>query len=146
MTSTSAWVFASGRPLRQLVVAWVMVGAALAATAAVLAFARVGARDGIVYCAVAVVLMATAVAVARGVRWVMLVVLATFAGQAAAVFGLILELVYGVASVKADQLRALGFAPLVGVLANLILSTTAFLLFIWFAVRWRHERRAPRAS
>ncbi len=138
---TPAWIAALGPPLRKLLVAWVLAGAGLAAVAAVLSFTRVSARDGFVYCAVAVVLSAVAVAVARDVRWVTLVVLATCAGQLGALVGLVLELVSGIAPVKADQLRALGFSPVAGILVNVALSATAFGLFAWFAVRWRRWRR-----
>jgi hypothetical protein len=56
------------RPLRYCSAAWVGGGCLLAAVAALLAFARVGVRDGLTYAGIAVVLASAALAVARGVR------------------------------------------------------------------------------
>src|SRR5258705_2831392 len=130
-------VFAAAfhRSLRWTVVAWILCGCTLAAVSAVLAFAKVSARDGVVYAVVAVVLAAAAVAVGRGVRWVAALTLLVFAGQIFAVVGLVVELAYGVASGKAAQLRQLGFTPTVGVATNLVLSATAFAVFVWFLLR-----------
>ncbi len=132
--------------LRNALVGWIGVGATLAATTSVLAFVRVGTRDGLIYAVIAVVLSMAATAVARGVRWVTGTALVVCAGQIGAVVGLVAELVNGIASSKAVDLRALGFAPVVGVSINLVLSGAASALFIWFLFRWLHLRRLTRMS
>jgi hypothetical protein len=131
------------RPLRRAVAGLVGVGAVLAGTTAILSFARVGARDGVVYTLIAVLLAAAAAGIARGVRWLAWLALIVCAGQVGAVVGTVLELVYGVAPVKATQLRALGVAPRAGVAVNLSYSAVGFGLFCWFAVRWWRRRAQP---
>jgi len=133
------------RPLRRATVAWILCGCMLAAVSAVLAFAKVSARDGVAYTVVAVVLAAAAVAVGRGVRWVTALILVVFAGQIFAVVGIVVELVYGIAPTKAAQLHQLGFDPTVGVATNLVLSAAAFSVFVWFRLRYLRLRRARTA-
>jgi hypothetical protein len=128
------------RPLRLAVAGLIGTGVLLAVTAAVLAFTRVGPRDGAIYTVVAAMLAAMAAGIARGVRWLAWLSLVVCAGQLAAVIGTVLELAYGVAPVKAGQLRALGFNPRVGVAINLGFSAIGFGLFCWFAVRWWQRR------
>jgi hypothetical protein len=131
------------RPLRRSLTVLVVAGAGIALTAAILAFSEDNVRDGIVYTVVAAGSSLVAVGVARSVRWVVVMTLIVCAGQIAAIIGLVLELVYGIAPSKATQLRALGFNPTLGVGINLAYSTVAFGLFCWFAGRWlrrRHQR------
>jgi hypothetical protein len=56
------------------------------------------------------------------------------------------ELIWGIAPVKAHQLRQLGVDPTVGVIISLIYSSLGFALFSWFAIRWlnRVHRGRPR--
>jgi hypothetical protein len=132
------------RPLRLSLSALAAAGAALAATAAILTATTHGLlRDGIVYTLVAAGLSLVAIGIARSARWIVALTLVVCAGQIAAVIGLVLELVYGIAPFKAAQLRQLGVNPTVGVGINLLYSTAAFGLFCWAARRWlrrRHRR------
>lgn len=128
------------RPLRRCLTGLVAVGAGLAATAMIPAFTDDNVRDGIVYTVVAAGLSLVAIGVALSVRWVVDVMLVVCAGQIAAIIGIVLELVYGVAPSKAAQLRRLGFNPTVGVSINLAYSAVAFGLFCWFAGRWLRQR------
>jgi hypothetical protein len=134
------------RPLRLCLTGLVAVGAGLAVTAMIVAFLQGNVRDGIVYAVVEIGLSLIAVGVARSVRWILAVVLVACAGQIAAVAGIGLELIYGVAPSKAAQLRRLGFNPTVGVGINLAYSALAFGLFCWFARRWLRQRHQRLAS
>ena len=66
--------------------------------------------------------------------------LVALAGQVFAVAGTAVELSRGVAEVKSQQLRQLGFDPAVGVTINLAYSGLGFALFCWFAIRWLAAR------
>lgn len=131
------------RPLRWCLTGLVGAGVGLAVTAAILSFAHHDVGDGIVYLAVSVGLSLVTAGTARSVRWITALILVVCAGQIAAVIGTVLELVYGVAPVKAAQLRRLGLTPKLGVAVNLLYSTVAFGLFCWYVWRWRRGRR-PR--
>jgi hypothetical protein len=124
------------RPLRVAVTAVILAGAGLAALAAVLAVTHHVASQAPAYAVVIVVLLGDAILVWRNVRWAVFVTLAALAGQVFAVAGLVVELAVGVAEVKAEQLRQLGFAPAAGVIINLVYSSVGVTLFCWFAVRW----------
>jgi hypothetical protein len=63
-------------------------------------------------------------------------------GQALAVAGTIIELVVGVDTGKAADLRQLGFDPTIGVVINLLYSAAGVALFGWWLVRWYRLRRA----
>jgi hypothetical protein len=132
-------------PLRWSLTGLAGAGTGLAVTAAILAYAEGNVRDGIVYTVVTAALSLIAVGVARSLRWVVAATLVVCAGQIAAIIGLLLELVYGVAPSKAAQLRRLGVNPTVGVGINLAYSTVAFGLFCWFTWRWlrRRHQRSP---
>jgi hypothetical protein len=132
------------RPLRIATVALVLAGAGLAAVTAGLAFARLGPGQGIAFLGVALGGVGLAIAVLRGVRWVLAIVAVGLGGQLAAVIGTAWELNGGVASGKARTLRQLGLSPTVGVLLNLVYSTVAVLLFCWLAQRWLRVRRNLR--
>lgn len=132
------------RPLRWSVAALILAGALLAAASAVIAFARMGVRDGAVFTVVAVALILVAVGFARDIRWVVALVIIVYAGQVGAIVGTIFELVYGVAPSKAVQLRELGFDPVIGICINLAYSAAAFALFCWFLIRWFRLRRRGR--
>ncbi|HEY1487490.1 MAG TPA: hypothetical protein VGF84_15395 [Micromonosporaceae bacterium] len=127
-------------PLRRCLTGLVAAGAGLAVTAMILAFIHDNVRDGVVYTVVAAGLSLVVIGVARSVRWVLAVTLVVCAGQIAAIIGILLELVYGVAPSKATQLRRLGFNPTVGVSINLAYSTVALGLFCWFARCWLRQR------
>jgi hypothetical protein len=88
-------------PLRWSLTGLAGAGTGLAVTAAILAYADGYVRDGIVYTVVAAALSLIAVGVARSLRWVVAVTLVGCAGQIAAIIGLLLELVSGVAPSKA---------------------------------------------
>ena len=132
-------------PLRRWLTGLAVAGAGFAVTAAILAVTDGEVRDGAVYTVVAAGLSLIAVGLARSVRWVVAVTLVVCAGQIAAIIGIVLELVYGIAPFKAAQLRRLGFDPTVGVGINLAYSTVAFGLFCWYSWRWlrRRDQRLP---
>jgi hypothetical protein len=71
----------------------------------------------------------------RDVRWAVFVTLIALAGQSIAVAGIAIELITGVAAVKANQLRQLGFDPTTGVVINLVYSSIGLGLFCWYAER-----------
>jgi hypothetical protein len=124
------------QPLRLAVTALILLGATLAAIAAILSLTHHALTDALAFVAVTLFLTADAILVWRRNRWAVLVTLVGLAGQAAAVAGTIAELALGIAEVKAHQLQQLGFAPQAGVTINLIYSSIGFTLFGWFAVRW----------
>lgn len=134
------------RPLRLATVGLCLAGVGLCALAGVLAFARVGPVQGLIFTVVGMVLVAAAVAVARGYRWVLVVAVIVLGGQVGAVAGTAWELTHGVADVKARELRALGFDPRLGVAVNLVYSAVACVLFGWFVARWYRDRRARSAG
>jgi hypothetical protein len=53
---------------------------------------------------------------------------------------------HGVAAVKANQVRFIGFRPELGVAVNLAYSSVSLLLLCWFAIRWLLIRRALAAT
>jgi hypothetical protein len=132
------------RPLRLAVTGLILVGATLAAIAAILSVTHHALTQLPAFAVVTLVLSADAVLVWRKNRWAVLVTLVGLAGQAAAVAGTIVELAQGIADVKVHQLQRLGFNPTAGVIVNLIYSSMGFAVFGWFAFRWftahRHER------
>jgi hypothetical protein len=130
------------RPLRWSAAGLCLVGAALAVTAAVPSFLRVGGSRGAVFALVGVGLIGVAVAIVRGVRWVLVVLTVALGGQAIAVAGTIVELVIGVDAGKAAQLRQLGFDPTISVVINLLYSAAGLALFGWWLARWYRLRRA----
>lgn len=126
----------SGRPLhpplKLAVTVLIAVGAGLAATAAVLSATHHLATQVPVFATVTLALTVLAVLVWREFRWAVLITLIALAGQAIAVAGILIELITGIAAVKADQLRQLGFDPTTGVIINLIYSSIGFALFCWY--------------
>ena len=128
------------RPLRLAVTGLVLVGATLAAIAAILCLTHHVFTQLPAFVAVMTVLIVDAVMVWRRIRWAVLVTLAGLAGQAFAVVGTIVELGFGVADVKVRQLQQLGFNPTAGVIINLIYSLMGFVVFCWFAARWLNSR------
>jgi hypothetical protein len=123
------------------VTALVLVGAALAVVGAVGAATHGQPTQLAVFLAVAAVLSAVAVLVARRVGWAVAICLVALAGQSFAVVGSWWELARGVSPFKADELRHLGFDPRFGVGVNLVFSAVGFGLFCWFAIRWVVLRR-----
>lgn len=121
-------------------------GVAMAATALLAALSRHLPGQAWAFLAVGVVLGATAVAVARGVRWVIVVCFVGLAGQSAAIAGTTAELVLGVATIKQEQLRGLGFDPTIAVALNLVYSAIGFGLFCWLGARWWIRRRRDRTA
>ena len=132
------------RPLKLAVTGLILIGAILAAIAAILSLTHHAPTQVPAFAAVALVLTVDAVLVWRQNRWAVLITLAGLAGQAAAVAGTIVELAHGIADVKVHELQRLGFNPTAGVIINLIYSGVGFAVFGWFAFRWltrhRHER------
>lgn len=118
-----------------------LAGAAMAATALTAALSRHAPTEARAFLAVGVVLGADALAVARGVRWVIVACFVGLAGQLAAIAGTAVELAIGVAAVKQRQLRSLGFDPTTAVALNLVYSVIGFGLFCWLAARWIRRRR-----
>lgn len=129
------------RPLKTGVVLLMIGGVALAVTGALAAVSHSQEINAVAFVAVAVVLVAAAVLVARGVRWAVAVCFVVLAGQLAAIVGTVWELTHGVAEIKAGQLRALGFDPTISVAINLVYSSVGFGLFCWLALRWWFQRR-----
>jgi len=117
-------------------VALLLTGIDLALLGAVAATTHRQPENAVVFLVVAAVLGCSAALIWRRVRWAVTLCLIALAGQSAAVVGTAWELVHGVAGIKADQLRSLGFDPELGVTLNLVYSTIGFGLFCWFAVRW----------
>lgn len=135
------------QPLRRSAAALALTGTALAVSAFVLASSRHrGTGQVLAYALVAAGTVAWAIAVLRAVRWVLWLTAVVLGGQILAVFGTVAELVVGVESGKAANLRGLGFNPTVAVLVNLVYSAIAVGLFGWLVVRWRRRRRAVRLS
>jgi hypothetical protein len=132
------------QPLRLAVTLLILLGANLAAFAAILSFNHHAPAHALAFIAVTMFLTADAVLVWRHNRWAVLVTLVGLAGQAAAVAGTIAELAFGIADAKANQLQQLGFRPEAGVTINLIYSSFGFTLFGWFVVRWVSARRHKR--
>lgn len=128
------------RPLKMSVVLLVVAGVGLAATAAIAAFTHDQGGQGWVFVTVALVLGATAILIALGVRWVIAVCMIALAGQLAAIVGTAVELIFGIAEVKQRQLTSIGFDPTFGVLTNLVYSTAGFGLFCWLALRFLRRR------
>jgi pimeloyl-ACP methyl ester carboxylesterase len=129
------------RPLRTATAGLVLAGVLLAAGTAGPAFTRLGAAQGLAFLAVAVAGIVLAVAVLRGVRWVLASVTVALGGQLAAVVGTIWELISGIAASKACMIRQLGLPPLAGLLVNLAYSSVAVVIFSWAAQRWLRARR-----
>ena len=132
------------RPLAISVAGLIFAGVGLALTALILAVAHRDTGQALAYIPVAVGLTALAVMVLRGTRWAIQVVVA-FAGQLAAIAGIMRELSHGIDARKASQLRRLGFDPTAGVVINMIYSSIGFALFCWFARRW-HNGKAKRGK
>jgi hypothetical protein len=118
-----------------------LCGTGLAGMSAALAFPRLGVGQGVAFTAVAVATAVLAVAVLAATRWALWVVLLGIAGQPIAVLGTVGELLAGVDAGKAAQLRRLGFDPTVGVAVNLVYSSLASAVFVWWLVRWLRLRR-----
>ncbi|GAA5153251.1 hypothetical protein GCM10023321_23230 [Pseudonocardia eucalypti] len=118
-----------------------VAGVALALIGATAAFSHLQESDAVAFIAVAVVLAAAAVLVAREVRWVVAVCFVVLAGQLAAIIGTIWELTHGIAEFKEKQLQALGFDPTTSVAINLAYSSIGFALFCWLALRWWFQPR-----
>ncbi len=128
------------RPVRSADVAWIGGGAMLALTGAVAAARHDKMGVVPVYATVAVVLILMALAVWRGVGWVVAVLLVGQAGQIASVAGTAWELASGVAAVKANEVRGIGFDPATAVAINLCYSAVGFALFCWHVIRLRRRR------
>jgi hypothetical protein len=129
------------RPLRLAVTALILLGATLAAIAAILSLGHHARSSALAFVAVTLLLTVDAALVWGHNRWAVGLTLVGLAGQATAVAGTIAELAFGIADVKAHQLQQLGFNPEVGVTINLIYSSIGFALFGWFVVRWLAARR-----
>jgi hypothetical protein len=140
--STAVLLQVFHRRLRWCAAGLCLTGTGLAGVTAVLASARLGAAQALVFAVVAACLAALAVAVLRAVRPALWLTAVVLAGQITAVAGTIWELAAGVDDGKAGQLRRLGFDPTLGVLINLAYSAIATSLFGWLAVRWWRVRRA----
>jgi hypothetical protein len=119
-------------PLKLAITVLIAGGAGLAAAAAVLSATHGLATLIPVFATVTLALTVLAVLVWRELRWAVLITLIALAGQAIAVAGILIELTTGIAAVKADQLRQLGFDPTTGVIVNLIYSSIGFALFCWY--------------
>ena len=129
------------RPLKLAVTGLILIGAILAAIAAILSLTHHAPSLLPAFAAVTLVLTMDAVLVWRQNRWAVLVTLTGLAGQAAAVAGTIVELGHGIADVKVHELQRLGFNPTTGVIINMIYSGVGFAVFGWFAVRWLTRHR-----
>ena len=90
----------SHRPLRLCTAALCLVGTSLCVLASVLAFRRVGVGSGLIYLVVGAVLVAAAIVVIRGYRWVLAGAAIVLGGQLAAVVGTAWELSTGIAELK----------------------------------------------
>jgi pimeloyl-ACP methyl ester carboxylesterase len=132
------------RPLRIATAALAGAGAMLAALTVGPAFARLGTGQGLTFLAVTVAGSGLAVAVLRGVRWVLATSAVLLGGQLVAVIGTAWELIGGISTSKTRMLQQLGFSPTAGVLINFVYSTVALALFCWLAQRFRKVRRALR--
>jgi hypothetical protein len=130
------------RPLRWSAAGLCLVGAGLAGLAAVRSFVRVGGGRGAVFVLAAAMLVGVAVAIVRGVRWLLVVMTVALAGQVLAVAGTIIELAVGVDEGKAGELHQLGFDPTIGVVINLAYSAAGVALLGWCLVRWWRIRRS----
>lgn len=130
------------------IVVMLFAGVGLAAAGTIGAVTHGRATDAVVFVVVGIVISAVAMLVGRGVRWATVLCLVAFGGQCAAVSGSAWELTHTVAGFKADQLRAIGFDPVVAVAINLVYSALAFALFCWFVARWwgHRQTREPRRS
>lgn len=129
------------RPLRIATAGLILAGVLLAAGTAGPAFTRLGAVQALAFLSVAVGGSGLAIAVLRGVRWVLASVAVALAGQVAAIVGTIWELTTGIAPSKAGMIRQLGIPPVAGLLVNLAYSGAAVILFCWLAQRWWRLRR-----
>lgn len=134
------------RPLRWCAAGLYLAGTALAGMSTVLALARLGTGQALVFATVAAVSAALAIAVSRAARWALWISVVLLAGQVGAVAGTIWELAAGIDARKAAELRRMGFDPTFGVLINLIYSAVASLLFGWLVTRWLRTRRVRIAN
>src|SRR5689334_14353522 len=91
------------RPLRWSAAGLCVLGAGLAVLGAVLSFVRVAGGRGAAFLLVGVVLVGAAVAIVRGVRWVLVVLTVALGGQLLAVVGIVAELVVGLNPGKAME-------------------------------------------
>jgi hypothetical protein len=119
-------------PLKLALTLLIAVGSGLAATAAVLSAAHNRVAQVPAFATVTLALAVLSMLVWREVRWAVLITLIALAGQSIAVAGIVVELTAGIAPAKASQLRELGFDPTVGVIINLIYSSTGLVLFGWY--------------
>jgi hypothetical protein len=124
------------RPLRTALACWLAMAVGLALTGVVAAAIHAQTRQMVAFMAVAIVLSIVVVLAWRNVTWVLAVCLLAGGGQVFAIVGIIWELTQGVATVKAEQLRAIGLDPRLGVSLNLAFSAIGFALFCWSIVRW----------
>jgi hypothetical protein len=127
-------------PVRWCAAGLCLCGTGLAAAAVVPAFRRLGTGQGLAFLAVAVAFAALAVAVLRAWPWALALCAVGLGGQVAAVIGTVAELVVGVDAGKAQQVRLLGFDPVVAVTINLVYSAIAVVLFCWLVMRWLRWR------
>lgn len=129
------------RPLRLAMGGLMLAGVGLAVLACVLSFARVGVGQGVVFLVVALGLLALAIGLLRGVRWVIVIGLVASAAQLLGIIGSAWQLIDHIDPTKAEGQRRIGFDPVFAVTINLIYSTTAFVLFGWWLWRWWRARR-----
>jgi hypothetical protein len=131
------------RSLKISVIVLIAVGVVMAVTALIASVTHGQTAQAWAFLAVASILAAAAWAVSRSVRWVTVVCFVGLAGQLFAVIGSAIELTIGVAAIKQQQLRSIGFDPTVVVTVNLIYSAVGFALFCWAAWRWKTQRTVP---
>jgi hypothetical protein len=136
-------------PTRVIVAVLWFVGAAFAATAAVLTLMRPGAGPYGAFLVPTAALVFIAVALLRLQLWAMAVSFLLLAGQVVGVVGTTLQLAYGIDAGKAEELRALGVEPRFGVAINLAFSFAATCVLAVSTVRAvrrsRHTRGLERA-
>jgi len=121
-----------------------LAGVALAAFGIVAALTHHSPAHAASFLIVAVALATAAALVMHGYRWVITITIVVLGGQWIAVAATAWELVHGIDPIKSRQLHDLGVAPTTGVTINLIYSTTAALLFTWFALRYFTIRASAR--
>lgn len=113
------------------------IGAMLAALAAVLSFMRPGFSPYWVFLIPTVLLLLIAYSLLASRAWAFAVSFVLLVGQVVGVVGTTIELVYGIDSNKATELRALGFDARFGVWINLTFSLVSVAVLAMALVRAR---------
>jgi hypothetical protein len=112
-------------PTRGVVATLWFFGATLAALAALLSFMRPGFSPYWIFLILSVLLLLIAYSLLTSRMWAFAVSFVLLVGQVVGVVGTTLELVYGIDSNKATELRALGFDARFGVWINLAFSVAS---------------------